>query len=62
LREFRIVEGHRLARVAARLLARDNNAPTLAEISVLLDSYTSIFDRLASYAHVIVADAASAIA
>jgi thymidylate kinase len=50
------------SQIAARLLARDNNAPTLAEISVLLDSYTSIFDRLASYAHVIVADAVSAIA
>jgi hypothetical protein len=48
--------------IAARLLARDGAAPALAEIRVLIDSYTSIFTMLAAYADVIVVDVTSATA
>ena len=43
-------------RIAARLLARDGKAPGLEAIRALIDSYSSVFARLAEHAPVITVD------
>jgi thymidylate kinase len=47
-------------RIAARLLTRDGKAPGLEAIRALIDSYTSVFARLAEHALVITVDATEA--
>jgi thymidylate kinase len=42
--------------IAARLLARDGNAPALSRVSALTDAYRGVFAELADYAPVITID------